>query len=580
MVRKTRVFKARDTAKRHQLNACGQQVQHFVGDDLAGRAASHIEVMRQNQPALLVSAFKSMIMRHALNASLLATPLIIQMLKNKINRTNLSIGLIFVAVSLLLSQHWGMLLSNSDDPWIVRSTWREILDAASAQGRFWLIPINFIAGLPYKLGGWSGLFITKIVVNALTLLAFVVFLKKLINLPFALLTATVWLALLEISHGYYSAFHGFLLMFNLQMGVLFLSLWWYMILREKKNTGMQFLGPYALFGFVLLAYEPMLFLALTFPAVALLKDLALHQLTFTQHNTSGKVLRLLTWTRAWAQQNWLIFLVLALYVFAYFVYRHFQPTPGRGLDPVGDPAEIIRTIYRFSVYGFNVEFSPLKTLNSEDASFSLIARVGVYALCLIGAAYLMIPELDSNEGESILRHPFGLSILGFLLISPNLLHGFVEGYRKWAMESPYYVGNYLSSFALAILVTLCISSIAGGEKARQEKTLLLLIVYALGGSAADNMMRWSQLADTNRRDGQAWVRAIEALKIKLVEAQPSTINICGIRAPEKVSGDDRFWSYHLSQEMGLPITYQSKNINSATCDLRIEFNQYPDQKVP
>jgi hypothetical protein len=65
-----------------------------------------------------------------------------------------AMALIAVAAVLLLSQHWGMMLSNSDDPWIIRSTLEETHRTASEQERFWLMPVNLMAGLPYKLGGW------------------------------------------------------------------------------------------------------------------------------------------------------------------------------------------------------------------------------------------------------------------------------------------------------------------------------------------------------------------------------------------------------------------------------------------
>lgn len=50
--------------------------------------------------------------------------------------------LLCIAAALLLCQHWGMTYSNSDDPNITRFTWAQVLEAASGQGRFWLVPIS------------------------------------------------------------------------------------------------------------------------------------------------------------------------------------------------------------------------------------------------------------------------------------------------------------------------------------------------------------------------------------------------------------------------------------------------------
>jgi hypothetical protein len=74
-----------------------------------------------------------------------------------------------------------------------------------------------------------------------------------------------------VSNGYYSAFHGFLMMFNVQMAALFLSLWWYLGLIDREREGWSLLGPYLLFGFALLAYEPMLFFAGLYYAVSVFR---------------------------------------------------------------------------------------------------------------------------------------------------------------------------------------------------------------------------------------------------------------------------------------------------------------------
>lgn len=177
--------------------------------------------------------------------------------------------LLAIGVCLLVGQHWGMMLSNSDDPWIIRSSFQDILDTASAQGRFWLVPINFLAGLPYQSGSWAVANFLKMAVNASVFVLFVLFCCRLWGRTAGLLVGLVWLALIDVSPGYYSPFHGFLFMFNLQFAALFASLLWYLNILDSTRPDRLVIGPYLLFGFALLAYEPMLFYAGIFPVLFL-----------------------------------------------------------------------------------------------------------------------------------------------------------------------------------------------------------------------------------------------------------------------------------------------------------------------
>ncbi|MGQ0708968.1 MAG: hypothetical protein ACT4NV_04385 [Rhodoferax sp.] len=464
-----------------------------------------------------------------------------------------------------------MFLSNSDDPWIIRSTWGEILQAASAQGRFWLVPINWMAGLPYRIGGFELGALTKMLVNAGTLLAFTAFVARLVNRPFALLCALVWLALTDVSPGYYSPFHGFLLMFNLQMGVLFLSLWWYLGLLAQKRQGLALVPVYALFGFALLAYEPMLFFSATYPAVAWFQ----HQRGQAPFGTDGWRVGLQTasaWFMRWLRANWGLPLIVALYLATYFIYRSFQPQPGRGLDGLGDLTAIAKTIFRFSVHGFHVGFDPLGARVAGTTPVFTTAYALAYGMCIAIAAWLLLPTVDQRREDALIRHPASLAVLAFFLLSPNLLHGFVEGYRQWAAEDPHYVGNYLSSFALALWGAIALSMLVGGNRARQEPVLWLLVVAVLAASASNNMLRWATLADTNRKDAQLWKNAIRDLRSLPSPNQP--LRLCAKGAPEKVSGDDAFWSYQLTRELGYTVIYKSTRIGSAQCDHTIDFHRY------
>ncbi len=485
-----------------------------------------------------------------------------------------ALACLLLATALLLAQHWGMMFSNADDPWVARASLAAIQKTASEQGRFWLVPLNFISGLPYKLGGWEAGNLVKILVNGFAMLAFALFLYRLVNHNFALLGTLIWLALIDVSHGHYSAFHGYLMMFNLQMGTLFLSLWWYLLLLDRQRKGLAFIGPALLFAFSLLAYEPMLFFFGVYYAVALFRFLTLDENWRASPSWKDKTTQLLRWTLGWLRANWALHLAVAAYLTAYFVYRHFQPTFGRVLDFGGHPFEIARTIFRFSVYGFHFELAPLAQHASESTTPPQLLMAFAFGICIALAGLLVIPMAGESPPETALRQPVGLIITTFFVLAPNLLHGFVDGYRQWAADSPYYVGNYLSSFALAILGALGIGALVGGGKSRQERLLFLLVLYALASSATDNMLKWSRLAQTNRNDAALWTLAITELRHSLGKNSDRLTYVCAKAPPEKVSGDDAFWSYHLSREMGVQIEYRSKRLNSSPCDLIIDFNAY------
>jgi len=416
----------------------------------------------------------------------------------------------------------------------------------------------------------------KITVNGLTLLAFTAFLIRLVNLRYALICTLTWLSFIEVSHGYYSAFHGLLLMMNLQMGILFLSLWWYLGLIEKGRQGFQLSGPYLLLGLVFLAYEPMLFLSASYFAVSLFKRKLVASNSLDNATLLAKYKSLVSWTIDWIRANWMLFVVIFAYMATYFIYRFFQPTPGRWIDNSGNLDEIIKTIYRFSVYGFNFEFNPISRF--EIGVTPILTQVSSisYGICLAFVAYLILPTTGSDIKESIIRSPVALAIIAYFVFSPNLLLALTEGFRKWAAESPYYVGNYLSSFALAILIANGIIAVIGGSKTKQEPILFALVVFWFASSGIGNITQWSNFADTNRRDAKLWSQAIIDLRNSIHSLPQIPITVCGKNAPEKVSGDDIFWSWQLSRELGKEINFRSKRLNSGICDVIIDFNRYRD----
>jgi hypothetical protein len=486
--------------------------------------------------------------------------------------TTLAMAVLGIALTLLLAQHWGMTLSNSDDPWIIRATLDQVLETASAQGRFWLIPINLMAALPYKLGSWESANAIKIAVNGWVLLAFIVFCARLTNRSAGILMGLVWLALIDVSPGYYSPFHGYLMMFNLQFAVMFTSFSLY--LRAVDNTQQRgtIVLPFLLYAFSMLAYEPMFFYAAAFPSMYLYRYV----------QTATKPLRLQEWRKlgqTFFRRNYTLGLVLITYVVCFLGYRHLQPTPGRGLDFSGSLWDMALTVYKFSINGFHVQFKPLTNYLPDVSTARNLGLALAYATSIVVSMFLVVPQLQGTRQPTTLYSKSAIAILLFFVFCPNFLLALVPWYRQWATEDPHYVGNYFSSFPLAMLVTLVVLHLVGGMRAEKEKVLFAAVLFLFFSSACDNYVRWSNLAEINRRDSKLWSQALEQLQANAYPQDRSS-QICGKNAPEKVSGDDRYWSSYLSEVLKAPVTYTSKNVEAVSCDQVIQFNdlRFPAQK--
>nr|WP_315493454.1 hypothetical protein [uncultured Rhodoferax sp.] len=478
--------------------------------------------------------------------------------------TTLAMAATGLALALLLAQHWGMMLSNSDDPWIIRSTFAQVLETASVQGRFWLIPINVMAGLPYQLGSWELVNVIKIAVNGWVLLAFMVFCARLTNRMAGVLIGLVWLALIDVSPGYYSPFHGFLMMFNVQFAVMFTSFALYLGQLNHPQPRGAIVLPFLLYAFSMLAYEPMFFYAVAFPAMFLYRHLQTRP-------APGRASEWWALAQQFLRRNYPLGLVLLAYVVCFLGYRHLQPTPGRGLDFSGSLWDMALTVYRFSINGFHIQFKPLANYLPDISSPRNLVLALTYGVSIALGMLLIVPQLQGARHPTRLYGKVAIAILLFFVFCPNFLLALVPGYRQWAAEDPHYVGNYFSSFPLAMVVTLVLLHLVGGKRAAQEKVLFAAVLFLFFSSACDNYVRWSNLAEINRRDSQLWFQAITQLQAKTYPPDRSS-RICGQNAPEKVSGDDRYWSGYLSEVLQVPIIYASKNLEAASCDQVVDFN--------
>jgi hypothetical protein len=475
-------------------------------------------------------------------------------------------GLIAIALALLLAQHWGMMLSNSDDPWITRATMAEIHHAASTQGRFWLIPIKLMAQVPYQLGGWEVANLIKMLTNACVFITFVCFCNRLTNVVVGLLAGTVWLALIDISPGEYSPFHGFLMMFNIQFAALFLSFTLYLRQLDKTNNRNVIIAPFLLYAFAMLAYEPMLFYAAVYPALYLYRY---GQRQTLRHLHAAQWLEL---GKLFVRRHYPLALVVLLYLVLFFGYRAAQPQSVRSIDVSGSLWAIVKTTYLFSIYGLHIQINPLSNYYSQTLSNLQIMTCFGFGLIIFIVVFILIPKIRGPIYPKILINAFSIAGLLFFTFSPNILLGLTEGYQKWAEFDPHYVGSYFSSFPLAILTSILIIYLVGGEKSRYEKILFLGVLYVLFSSATDNYLRWAQLATQNRASSQLWNRAVTQLSENGI-SQHTAVTVCALRgSPPKVKGDDVYWGRYLSEVLQTKVTYLAKPLPSQVCTYKIDFD--------
>lgn len=471
-----------------------------------------------------------------------------------------------LALALLLLQHWGMTFTNADDPWIVQlgydtGIWQGSLDAAKVQGRFWLVPINILAQLPLLPDSWPFVNTVRILVNGLVLLSFVLFCSKLTNKYTGVLMGLVWLALIDLNSSDFSAIHGYLLMFNLQFIFLFLSFYLFLERLDHPAEVKPIIAPYLLYAFSILAYEPMFFYSLAFPLMYLYRQ---------SWVATARQISLVMHARNFLLRNWMLVVVLLAYVVFYFGFRKLLATGTRGIDFGGSIGDVIKTIYLFSIHGFHFEFKPLGVGVFEQMSHISVVLAVLYAGLVGLGMLLIIPRIDGQLTPLQLYRKTSLAGLGFFIFSPNILYGFVEGYRQWANYDPHYVGNYLSSFPLAMMITLGVLYLVGGSKAHQEKILFALILYVFASAACDNYLRWEKLADINRRGSEQWQQVIEELGKQPFDTQRKTL-ICAGSTPNHVTGDDKYWSKYLSRKFASDVQFKSRMQSMRGCDVMLTF---------
>jgi hypothetical protein len=293
-----------------------------------------------------------------------------------------------------------------------------------------------------------------------------------------------------------------------------------------------------------------------------------------QNSNKVNNLSLFEHAKKFLSKNYTLVIVLALYVLVFLGFRKvYETTTIRGLDAGGNLFEILKTIYSFSIHGFHFQLKPFTGAMLETYSSTTIILSAAYAVLISLGLFLIIPRINEEAVPTVLYRRKSLVVLGFFIFSPNILFGFVEGYRKWAAYDPHYVGNYFSSFPLAMAVALLLIYLVGGDKARQEKILFLLILYVFFSSAFDNYARWGNLAEINRNGSVLWQKAILKMEHQTFKHNGQTL-LCGINAPKQyITGDDKYWSQYLSNKFSSDILYVSNKISTTSCDVTLDFTR-------
>jgi hypothetical protein len=276
--------------------------------------------------------------------------------------------------------------------------------------------------------------------------------------------------------------------------------------------------------------------------------------------------------KLFVRRHYPLALVVVLYLLIYFGYRAIQPQSPRGLEVSGSLWVIAKTTYLFSIYGLHIEINPLANyLSSSISALQLVASV-IYGVCISVIVFVLIPKIRGKVHPRTLSSGVGISVLLFFVFCPSVLLALTDGYQKWAAFDPHYVGSYFSSFPLALLASMLILYLVGGEKSRYEKILFAGVIYLIFSSAVDNNMRWAQLATENRAGSQLWRSAVAQLRSQGI-SQLSAATVCAHRgSPLKVKGDDVYWGRYLSEVLGTRVTYVAKPLPNQHCTHRLDFD--------
>jgi len=472
----------------------------------------------------------------------------------------LAMACVVVAAAILLSFLWGTAFTCADDlftatAWqrwtggapglslveagALRPTgWPAIFRAsrvmAAEQGRFYQVFAYTLAQTPYRFHSIPVVNLFRIGCMVFVFFSFALLLKGLLSdLRLALFFVLLSIALLQTGYSY-NPFHALPLWFNLAAGLLFLALFFYNEGRLRKSRALDAAAVVMYCG-ALLLYESFLCYIVLFPVLSCLRS---------RENSWRSRL----W-RALLDSSWII-AITAVYLGCYFAFSAAHPPTyaGRFLSPA-PPAAILTTIFRFSVSGLN--FQPLF---HPDLQWNL--KAAVMAVIVFPFSFAALRRYSPALSGRRLAALAGCGVTG--MCAPNILYGFSERYRHWAISyGDFYLGSFYSAFAEAVVVGtlgLLAVKLAGLLRMKTAGALGIAAVFALAGYA--NVGEGDRLFAIHRENREYW-RLVDALLSdsesgltgpSAVIAAPSLLHL-----PNLDTAVYDYWSFYFSGKLHFPV---------------------------
>jgi hypothetical protein len=477
-------------------------------------------------------------------------------------------AILMTLVIIILFQLWGRAIRGADDPAIALDSlrqggiWLASYHQAVSQGRFSYILTYFLTQLPYQSNDFVLLNLTLITTNLMIFILFYRFLSSLWGRSFAFLNCFIALVLFNWVGGEFNLFHGSPLWCSVGFIFLLLSLTRFNEQCKKRND--QFLLAFFLFFLCTLFYEPFLFYAAIFPIIY-----------FSHNDLNLNKNNFFIFSREFLYRFRFLFLSICIYLICYFGFRLFFPSTYEGTKELhfNSLERTWKTIRRFSFGG--VYFSGPYFFGG----FMLISGI-MTALTTIGLGIVFyLNKISPPEIKKIkIKNVFLTFVsVGLYVFFPNLLYGFIEKYHTWSDIDPYYVGSYLSVFAVTIFVSLAISMLINHLRNTYVKVVAyLLIVAGVGFLGFGNFINAQRVFYFDRIHAHKW-----PMMIQLLEQASSAIEVNSVlctttlmRSFESFNIYD-YWSQYISMKLGKEVKLKIKPPDDPECTWVVDYEAVP-----
>ena len=411
-------------------------------------------------------------------------------------------------------------------PAIVRASWV----SAVYQGRFYQVFAYTLAQVPYSFDSIPIANSFRIGSVAFVFCCFALMLKGLLK-DFRLSLFFVLLSIALLQTGYaYNPFHALPLWFNLGAGLLFLAFFFF---NESLSRKSRFLNAAAavMYCGALLLYESFLCYGFLFFALSYVRSV---------ENLPMRRL----W-RSLLGMSWIIAVTMA-YLGCYFTFSAAHPTTyaGRSFSPAA-PSAVLYTIFQFSISGLN--FHSLLHANLQWSLKAAVMAVLVFTISFDGLRRYS-PVLSGR----CLTALAAWSVAG--MCAPNVLYGFSERYRHWALAyNNYYLGSFYSAFAEAVLVgTLGLLAVKLSGFLRVKTAGVIGVAAIFSMAAYANIRDGDRLFAVHRENREYW-RLVDSLVSdgKSGVTGPSAVIVAPVlqNLPYLDAASYDYWSFYFTGKL-------------------------------